>query len=136
MTGKSYFEEFYSVEEYDRELNKILIIDDPMYAALFYHAVSKSIFVKDESTISIDGYDRLCDYLLVNLQNLPDSLKGSIKEDDLKSRVCTLIEKDYGEVYQPGTHYFDASMVYLEELEDNMLTDFTIESWEEYASAD
>lgn len=128
------FEEFYSVEEYDRELDKILLIDDPVFAAHLYHAISRVSILLDEQTVSVEAYERLCDYLAERFEELPSVVKETLKLEDLQAGTCTLVELEEGEAFEKGKHFHEPSTVYLEALEDNMLTDFIIESWEDNAS--
>jgi len=128
------YDDYYSPAEYDKELDKILTVDDPFFAAHFYHAVSKVGNLFNEQTITLEAYGELCDYLVEKFDELPFALKEVTKLEDLKNHMCTLVQKPEGEAFVKGVHYYDPSTVYLEELEENMFTDFSIESWEDNAS--
>lgn len=128
--------EYYTPQEYDNELNKILTLDQPRFAAFFYHAISKVIYDVGEETVSETGFAVLCDYLLARKSELPKDLADTIKDDDLKKYTCTLVARAPGEPFKPGVHYFNGADLYLTELEDSLLTDFRLEIWENNASTD
>jgi hypothetical protein len=130
------YSEFYTTQEYDEELNKILTIGDPCYAALFYHSISKAIFEDESETVSDVGYAYLCDFLTENFSELPFKLQESINKDDLLAGNCSLKKRINNEPYVPGVHFFDEADLYLKELEDNMLISFKVEVWEDDASTD
>jgi len=122
-------EEFYSPKEYDKEVDKIIAIDDPFFAAHFYMAVSKAIYADGEETVSDEGYNKLCAYLAENFKRLTPIMQGRLKLEDLENNTCTLVEAEEGKTPVDGVNFYPQSQYYLEEIEVNMTTDFSIESW-------
>lgn len=133
--ASSVFTDYYSTDEYDKELEKILTIDEPAFAAHLYHAVSRVGNLFNEQTVSLEAYGKLCDYLVGKFGELPSYLQDSLKQQDLKDHTCTLVKQEEGKPYVKGVNYYEPSGLYLEALEENMFTDFMIESWEDNASA-
>jgi hypothetical protein len=133
MSSKTVFSEFFSKEDYEKELDKSLKLGCVEHALLFYH-FCQYCTLKEEDFISNEKYYELCDFLADNLHTLPLHLQQHVVLNDIMIYDCKLqIEKDPNK-FEKGKHVLLKIEDLLEILEARIDIDFKLEVIEELDS--
>jgi hypothetical protein len=132
---KQVYSEYFSKEEYEKELSKSLELGCVEHALLFYH-FSQYCILRNEDFISTEKYYELCDFLADNLQELPKALQEYVVFDDLFTYDCKLEIAPSQEAFQKGKHLIYNIGAMLERLEERIDIDFNLKVVDELDSVD
>lgn len=135
MSSKTVYPEYYTVAEYEKELDKTLKLGCVEYALLFYHFHQYCSLV-EEDFISFEKYCELCDFLADNLTTLPKGLQDYVVFDDVFAYSCKLELLPVGETFVKGKHVLERINTLLDLLDERIDIDFQLEVVEELVSAD
>jgi len=133
--NKTVYPEYYTKEEYEKELDKSLKLGCVEHALLFYHFCRYAV-LHSIDFISSQKYYELCDFLSDNLQQLPKALQEYVVFDDLFTYDCKLEIAPSQEAFQKGKHLIYNIGAMLERLEERIDIDFKLKVVDELDSVD
>jgi len=133
MSSKEVYNDFFSKEDYEKELDKSLTLGCIEHALLFYHFCRYCI-LRNEDFISSPKYYELCDFLADNLHQLPAGLQEYVVLDDIMLYDCKLELAPSVAAFKKGKHLVPGIEKLLCTLEDRLFIDFSLEVVEELDS--
>lgn len=133
MSNKAIYPEYFTKEEYAKELDKSLKLGCVEHALLFYHFCAYCT-EKNEDFLSVAKYYELCDFLADNIQLLAKHLQEYVVLDDVMIYNCNLKIADSIEEFEKGKHILPNIRILLERLEERIDIDGKLEVVEELDS--
>jgi hypothetical protein len=133
MSSKEVYLEYYTQEEYEKELDKSLKLGCVEHALLFYH-FHQYCLLRNEEFISFDKYYELCDFLSDNLLNVPIGLRQYVVYSDILLYTCKLQLLKEGEAFVKGKHLLENIEQLISVLDERLDIDYKLEVTEELDS--
>jgi hypothetical protein len=130
MSSKEVYPEYFTVEDYEIEVDKSLALGCVEHAILFYHFANYCL-ERNEDFISEEKYKELCDFLADNLHTLPQVLQEFVVLNDVMTYSCNLKVVEDPSFFVKGVHFIPNIANLLEKLESNIDIDFSLEVVEE-----
>ncbi len=133
MSSKVVYSEYYTKEQYEKELDKILKLKCVEYALFFYHCCQYCI-LRNEEFISSKKYYELCDFITDNFPSIPAGLQQYVVFNDVLSYTCNLTLLQKGETFIKGKHLIENIEELTETLDERLEIDYKLEVVEELDS--
>lgn len=131
--NKNIYPEYYTKEEYEKELDKSLKLGCVEHALLFYHFCRYAV-LHSIDFISSQKYYELCDFLSENIQTLPKGIQEYVNYEDVLTYDCKLGLAPSLEQFEKGKHLLPNINSLLDHLEDRVEIDFKLKVVEEVDS--
>ena len=133
MSNKAIYPEYFTKEEYEKEVDKSLKLGCVEHALLFYQFCRYCI-LHNEDFISAEKYYDLCDFLAESIHTLPKALQEYVVYDDLLAYDCQLELCKNPAEFVKGKHLIPNIKVLLDNMEDRIDIDYKLEVVEELDS--
>jgi hypothetical protein len=133
MSSKAIYPEYYTKEEYEKELDKTLKLGCVEHALLFYH-FCQYCALRNEDFISTEKYYDLCDFLTDNLLSIHKNLQEFVVYNDILVYTCKLEPVKQGETFTKGKHLIEGIENLIGQLDDRIDIDYKLEVVEEFDS--
>ncbi len=133
MSSKAIYPEYYTVAEYEKELDKTLKLGCVEHALLFYHFYQYCAF-RNEDFISFEKFCELCDFIADHLHELPAGIQEYVVLEDIMLYRCCLTPLKDNENFERGKHIITGIEGLINNLDERLDIDYKLEVIEELDS--